>query len=245
MPGKYALAALALGTLVFGLSISGCNRDQRTASRSGRVRTRERGVKPAEVLAVSVYRPSAAVSRPYRLPAPAAPAPAFASAVQPEAIPARPAPRAPVYAAAPAQYAVQPVAYVGPIYSEPSAAAFRPLPLIQPTPDLAIAMADLSAMAPAALAPVPPVASIPRVFPRAPIPELSPDFQRSAQAAIQPAGIGIRSRRAGSDRMEIQRALAPLAEQPLQPSPTPRVAALGNQRRDWLAGSAMVMGANF
>ncbi|MDR1536250.1 MAG: hypothetical protein LBU64_14370 [Planctomycetota bacterium] len=209
MPDRHFLTALALGVLVFGLSISGCNRDARVAARAP-----AKNIKPAEVLAVSVYRPS--IPGPSVLPGS-------------EAIAARPAPR-PYSAPFPAANDL-----VGPVYSD---VISRPaLPLIQPSPDLVVARADLSGSPAGARS-----FSLPAAAPflrMAPIPELDPDRFRPARTGAAPAGrvAAAAPRPIPSNRLEIQRALAPLPEQAVQP-PTPRVAAA---HPGWISSPSMAM----
>lgn len=66
---RHLWLAAFVATVVFGLGISGCNKDvNRTAMRSGSPRSGQ-PVKPAEVLSASAYRPSARATMP--LPPPA------------------------------------------------------------------------------------------------------------------------------------------------------------------------------
>jgi hypothetical protein len=55
MPYKSLLLGILASVLAFGVMVSGCNRDNRTATRSSRDR---RGTRPAEVLSGQAYRPA-------------------------------------------------------------------------------------------------------------------------------------------------------------------------------------------
>lgn len=76
MPAKSLLLGILASVLAFGVMVSGCNRDNRTAMRTQRGRG---GARPAEVLSGQAYRPPVrhyaepAVHMAYASPAPMAP----------------------------------------------------------------------------------------------------------------------------------------------------------------------------
>ncbi len=249
MPNKSAILTVAAAAWAFGLVVSGCNRDNRSATAMKNDRgpaARNQGSRPAEVLAASAYRPPARDT--YEAPAMVAQAPTQPRYVQPRAQPqfTRIGPEyvQPQYAQV--QY-VQPqyvsaesyqdnpqLAYAHAVYSAPApvpaASQYQARP-VQPTPDLAMARAALPPPQPAR----PVVAVEPAAYQRAPIPELEPArFQRlpADRGVTRPAAEIMMSAGAGQpDRQEIQRALAPLADSGIQADP----------RQGWVASPATAM----
>lgn len=206
------LAILAL-VLIVGATVSGCNRDKRTAMNTQRQQRSRNGqptrqaVRPAEVLSASAYRPQPSAYRPQQ-------AEGTASFIVQD-------PHVPVVMAQNVQ--VQPVSYptYTTTYAEPipaptythaySSPAPRPAPVVYtyeqatviPTPELAMARASLPP------APQPTVYQAP-VHRAPPIPELEPVRYRAPveRTANRPVAEVIMS--AAPDRTEMQRALAPL-----------------------------------
>ena len=214
--------------LVFGVMVSGCNRDNRTAmnqparGRRGNVNS----VRPAEVLSASAYRP---------------PAPAQYAYAQPAHYPVQTSYPAPEVAVNQPQ---SPAGFVGPVYTAPPthsqpvqlivpSAHSRPV-VVQPTPELAMARASLPpavASAPSAVRRPPP--AIPR---HAPIPELEPMRYRrlpteQVNSNRRPAEVLI-SRNSQPNRQEIRQALQPIPQTVVAPS---------DPSQSWVASPATAM----
>lgn len=251
MPNKSVILTVAAVALAFGLVISGCKRDNRTAMKTTRGDSgRTQSTRPAEVLSASVYRPP--VSQPYQ--APAYEAPVMVAQVQPQYVQpqyvqtqyAQPQPVQTVqytqaqYFAQAAQagygqtqyaaYATSPqLAYAQAVYA-PTPVVMQPR-VVQPAPDLVVAKASLPV-----LPPPPSYQNVPAAFPRAPIPELEPERFQTAppdRVIVRPAAEIMMSSSSGQqpDRQEIQRALAPLAQSGSRADP----------RQGWVASPATAM----
>lgn len=226
------ITAMAAVTL-FGVTVSGCNRDTRTAMKTTRANSRSGTTRPAEVLSASAYRPPARTV--VAAPAPV-PAPTLAQAPQqparqyhraPTAAPARQqyARTAPQQNMTQAEYFASAQAYA---YSAPAPVpAARP---VQYTPDLVVARADLPAPRTTAYAPSAAPVPMPAVYVRAPIPELEPvRYQRLSPASSggrSAAEIMIAEREQRAAQSELQSALSPLPASP---------------QADWVASPATAM----
>lgn len=205
------VAVLALASLI-GVTVSGCNRDQRTAMKTRPQPAQRRAEptrRPAEVLSASAYRPS-----------------------RPEGTAAIVVPMSEAPMVMAQTVHVQPVAYAQPAPVQTDAAyepytAYAPAPTPAPayvyeqprvyhTPELAVARASLpdSAPPPAVYQPAPQYRS-------PPIPELEPVRYRVPvdRPTSRPVAEVIMS--ASPDQLEMQRALAPLGPPPVYVEPAP------------------------
>ena len=237
MLGRLALSILALSVLAAGMSVSGC---QRNASRNrgpsdGRRAYAAQTVKPAEVMAVAVYR------------RPAPPVPASAPMPTNAGVFGSPS-------------GIQPIPPNGGIPNHDFAFnSAKVAPSIQPTPALAAAKADLIPIqsqfqtpAPTPL-PAPAIAEshapVVRTHATAPIliPELGPDRHSAGLALRTAEPMAMMSRMVSdSDRREIQRALAPLERQsrPIRPLAA-EFPDRGHFDQDWVASSVTAMLGSF
>ncbi len=254
MPNKSIVLMVGAAALAFGLILSGCNRNNRSATAMKTTRnpsSAAQGARPAEVLSASAFRPPAysapeaaptlAQVRPQPVqPQPVQPQYATAQYVQPRpAATYTPQPRyaqasvsQPQYATV--QYAPSEAYYDNPQLAYAHAVHFSSAPVrpVQPTPDLAMAKAALPPPVPVRPAAV---EVVPAGYQRAPLPELEPArFQRlpTDRGAARPAAeLMMSSGAAGTDRQEIQRALAPLADARSQP----------DSRQGWVASPVTAM----
>ncbi|MDR2391462.1 MAG: hypothetical protein LBE84_07275 [Planctomycetota bacterium] len=240
MPDRHVFAALALGILAFGLSISGCQRNRQTALNRPVARER-RTARPAEVLAASAYRaPTFAPTVLRNDSFSSAPASNYAVAQVPVAV-SRPSPNLPDPFQA--QSSQIPSGLVGPISSSPSPAMLQSMPLIQPTPDLVLARADMLPPMQTSYAVALPAAA------RAPIPELDPDRYRNpgnvSPVSLRLPEITMSPEQASPNRAEIiRRALAPLPIQLPIPASVSGIAA-ADVSGEWIASPAMAMRGGF
>lgn len=209
------LSAIA-AALLFGLAVSGCNRDSsRTASRPANKNRQNQSVKPAEVLSASAYRPAPRRSEP--LPPP--------SAVYSEAYAMAPA--SSVYAQPqPVQYvaATQPVNYYAASAGTPvpvSDLAPRNAPSAQSVQHTAVAMAPIPELEPA------------RNY-------RLPTTRRASNRPVAEVMISERGT-VRSDRQEVIRALAPIAAT----SAAPAAGNAAPASSGWVASPVTAMtGAN-
>lgn len=261
MPNKQVALALVAAALLFGVAVSGCNRnrDTRVASLDKRHRQQrsrrdiESGSthRPAEVLSASVRRPTRRHNAPdyqYNNTVPTATS-YYQNGVQmaqvyeplPEPIPVESLP----YHQQPATYyattyyadgGAAPYTQGQPYYAQPyqgSGYAYTgPIEVIVPTPELALAKAQLQSppvITPVYTQPAPVYTPAPTMMEArpAPIPELEPvRYQRvAARHYVEPpppvpvmmSTVPARYERANRPQNDVQRALAPLAQ--VQPSP--------------------------
>lgn len=198
MRKKYILFLLMATAVSFGMSVSGCNQKQ-TAMKPANPGAR--GVKPAEVLSASAYRPPSRRSMP--VPAPVEMAqPVYAMAPAAAPVYAAPAP-APAYTAAPGAYA--------------PALAMAWTPELAPAP---VPYAGTPQPAPVAYQPA---VAQPVLLARAPIPELEPARSYrvpNRQPSVRPVAEVMMTERGGAigSRQEVIRALTPIAPAPVATS---------------------------
>lgn len=208
MRNKSIVITILAVALLVGVTVSGCNRDKRTAmntNRQSRSRYAEpaRGVRPAEVLSASAYRPRPEGTASFVIPASDAPAVVAQNVhVQPVAYTTAYAEPTPTYTS---QYGYS-YSYSTPAPQQSQVYTYEQYKAAH-TPELTMARASLPSPPPQQ----PAVYQAPAHY-GPPIPELEPVRYRvpSERTTNRPAAEIIMS--AAPDHNEMQRALAPLGQ---------------------------------